>query len=77
MIAASILTLSGCSTLPSVTTPQPIRQPPAAALVECQTPGPLTDPTLAGLLRKALELADALADCRARHDELRTWLGST
>jgi hypothetical protein len=33
---------------------------------------------MAGLLRKALELADALADCRARHDELRTWAdGST
>lgn len=70
--AALMMSLSGCSTPRS---PEiPVRLPPAAAMVECSRPSPLVDPSLAGLLRKSLELADALDDCRARHNELMEWV---
>lgn len=72
--AALALTLSGCSTLPSADRPAIVRQPPAAAMVPCQAPSPLTDDSLGALARKLLETAQSFWECESRRAELADFI---
>lgn len=72
-IAACLMTLSGCSTMP-LPVPTVPRQKPATAMVPCQPLPLLTDPTAAGLARWAMDTSERYGDCRANHQRLRDWI---
>jgi len=73
---ACFLLLTGCASTTHSLPPVAVKRvPPAAAMVPCSAPSDLRTGTLAEVTTKLLETAESLAECRTKHDELRTFIG--
>lgn len=75
VIAACLMVLSACSTMPS-TVPTVPRPKPVAAMVACPPLPLLLGPTAANLARWIMDISESYADCRASHQRLVEWVGN-
>lgn len=75
-IAALLLILSACSSVPSVPPTVPKQPPPASAMVDCNPATEPPDGTLQGLAYALDSTAWTLSTCRLAFKELRNWVNN-